>query len=167
MNIIIIVLPSIWNIYIWPWFDLPNRRQYNDNDIHPQSWNTSDERFLRYKHIYGSNKKTFFFRKHSWSLKTHFNVKMSEIRHRTPTLCRPKNSTLKVIQWHTSFDRCFQTSQRDSMHKKKKKLLNSFVIISEISKKGKKGPKISFRGIQSKNNFAGIRMRPYGIFLPN
>ena len=31
--------------------NIPNRRQYNDDDIHPDSWNASDERFMRYKHI--------------------------------------------------------------------------------------------------------------------
>ena len=56
-----------WFLPIWPWFDLirsniniPNQRQYNDNDIHPRSWNASDERFRRYKHMYGSNKQTHF-----------------------------------------------------------------------------------------------------------
>ena len=71
--------------------NIPNRRQFNDDDIHLESWNASDERFLIYEHIYGSITQTFLgpkisvdqiilFRNNSWSLKTHFNAKMSEIR---------------------------------------------------------------------------------------
>ena len=70
--------------------------------------------WLQYANIFGPKKTEskisvdqifIFFRKHSWSLKTHFNAKMSEIRPKkvlvfffgqTPTHFRPKNGTLRA-----------------------------------------------------------------------